>query len=40
MTKKREDVDMTTIVHQAFNSWLEANSLPGMMADSLEGLTP
>lgn len=32
MTKKREDLDLTSIVDQAFNSWLEANSLPGMMA--------
>lgn len=30
--KKREDLDLTTIVDQAFNSWLEANSLPGLMA--------
>lgn len=29
--KKREDLDLTTIVDQAFNSWLEANSLPGLM---------
>ena len=29
--KKREDLDMTTIVDLAFKSWLEANSLPGMM---------
>lgn len=28
---KREDLDMTTIVDQAFSRWLEANSLPGMM---------
>lgn len=32
MTKKREDLDMTTIVDQAFNSWLEASALPGTMA--------
>lgn len=29
--KKREDLDLTTIVDQAFNSWLEANAMPGMM---------
>jgi hypothetical protein len=32
MTKKREDLDMTTIVDQAFRSWLEASALPGTMA--------
>jgi hypothetical protein len=31
MTKKREDLDLTTIVDQAFSSWLEATSLPGIM---------
>lgn len=36
MTKKREDLDLTTIVDQAFSSWLEATSLPGTMA----ALTP
>jgi hypothetical protein len=46
MTKKREDLDMTTIVDQAFSSRPEADALPGMMdasfppPDSLESRAP
>lgn len=29
--KNREDLDLTTIADPAFKSWLEANSLLGMM---------